>query len=156
MIYTLPRKISFLEGDMFLPNGSPLYEVRRIPGGAFIYNLRGGTIAQIFRTDNGARISIADLGSIDVTVGSDGVKIARLIVEHKGHGRSLEPVEYIFHGNYRTSHYQIYEKKPGEIKPELIITVAPHPINEKTVNARVEDGVNVLRATLMILAISLL
>lgn len=155
MIVSLPIKMEDLRGDVWIPFDTPLFRLSRIKGGMQIFNENGMAVAQILKYKGYNTVTVGDGGGIVVMERNGIVKMVPVqsrdeeVNETKKRGFD----ELIFFGNYKTSHYEIFIKKPGALKPTSLVTAVAHPLNEKLVNVKVADGENFLLAVSLCLAL---
>ena len=158
MILTLPRKIGYLRGNEKIPRDMPLYRISRTRYGAAFYNDSDKIVAQIIKGRGRVRISIADGGSVELSYDGENIMFKAIETgadEPKPDESKARPLkgELIFFGNLQTAHYDVFIKREGRVKPDLIMHAVAHPLKEKLVNIEVSEGENVLLAASVSLAL---
>ncbi len=163
MILTLPKKFNYAVEDIYVPLDEPMFKITLIIGGILLYNINGGLIAQIFVKENTATATVADGASLKIERKADGFSISHLEVSVEEKKKITRPTserllkeEYILFGKPENSQYQIFEKKPNLVKPDVAATVIPVPLDDNLIRVKIEEGCNVLRILSIILSISLL
>lgn len=163
MILTLPKKFNYAVADIFVPEDNPLFKITLIVGGILLYNISGVLIAQIFVKDNVATAAVADGASLKIEKNIDGYQISQITLPSAEKNKITRPAservlksEYILFGKPNLGRYQLFEKKPQQIKPLVAATVITAPLSENYLKIKIEEGSNILRLLSIILSIALL
>ena len=164
MIITLPRKVRSVYSESLIPIGDPLCRISRVKNGVVLHNPRGEVIAQVFSVNGGMRATVADGGTLVLTLNGKNVDVKKLSFTEKENKEVLDKTakrtvsveEYVFFGNAQKAQYEIFARKKDEIKPSSIIRTVAHPLNDDEVNVEISNDFNLLYAICICLAIDLL
>ena len=155
MIFSLPRYIEDLRREALVPEGNPYCRLSPIKNGLMIFNLQGKLVAQVLKWKGYYSVSVGDGGGVVVFPGKKGeLNIKPVNEEGEEPKREMKRSfdELIFFGNYEKAHYEIFIKKPGQLKPVSLVRAVAHPLNERLVNVEVNDKENFLLAVALCMA----
>lgn len=154
MIFTLPKKFNGAGRKLFLEDGGASLILSRVKKGAMLYCLGGSKpVGQIFlykrrrRGGEYARVSVADSGSYDVA-------LDRISPVPDG-SRSGNSDFFVF-GKANSYKYDLYERREGEKMPLLRAEANEKPLNEEYYDVRINEGGNLFRILLIVVALGLL
>lgn len=163
MIITLPKNFNAAILDIDIPQNEPLFKITLIKGGVLLYNTVGVLIGQIFVGEKTSTAVIADGASIKIDVSESGEYLISVpTYSNADKKKILRPEserklksEFIVFGKPALKNYKLFEKKQGEIQPNLVATVITAPL-EDSLRVKIDDESNILRVITIILAINLI
>lgn len=151
MIVTVPSRPKYLEEEFFIPKQNPVMKIVKIKDGMLIYNMKGVLIGQMLEESHETIVSIADAGSLRIKRIGKEIEIKSL-GEDGDVGRHI-PGKFVLFGKPEIGQYTVFRIYPTSVKPKLFMQAVLHPIDEKLINIRAEDGENTLLAILLGLGI---
>lgn len=148
MIAELPRKFIYAGGDIRIPTEEPFLKLTAIKDGALLYSDAGKLVGQVLTDKTGATVTTADAGSYRVK--NDGGQATIVANSDKS------DLKFDIFGRTDGYNYTLYEYRKGSVKPIKAAQVAPSVVKGGWYTVKVEEDVNVFRALMLTVAISLL